>query len=290
MAGYFGEAGTKVTWKNPQFVPESQRQNGGWYYNPNTGRVDRWWNQGSGPQASSGGGQQQRQTSYEDIIRAQEDAARRAAEERRKKGQEQLELWNSFMKDPNFFDEVLARKMSMEKMNRYYETLLKEFVEPLRMKIQQSQEMSDKVIQELATRREIGEEERKTEIQDSLEAAKEGFAGSGLYGSGLAKSSLARKRIRGEQNLADFINLSKQEEEQQKLQTKQTVDTLGLQEKQKEAEYFGEGRLRDEGVSMDLAAQKQEATKRQAIKAYETITSRYGGDVLLSNLPDFLRY
>lgn len=53
--GYWGEAGTPVTWSNPQQVPESQRQSGGWYYNPATNRVDRWWT-GDQPQAQSSGG------------------------------------------------------------------------------------------------------------------------------------------------------------------------------------------------------------------------------------------
>lgn len=42
----FKETGTKVTWANPQVVPENKRENGGWYYNPATGSVDRWWSDG----------------------------------------------------------------------------------------------------------------------------------------------------------------------------------------------------------------------------------------------------
>lgn len=52
-----GDQPTKVTWKNPQFVPENKRANGGWYYNPSSGYVERWWS-GSG---GGGGGQQQQQ-------------------------------------------------------------------------------------------------------------------------------------------------------------------------------------------------------------------------------------
>lgn len=55
--GYFdnqGAQGTKVTWKNPTVTPVAKRSNGGWYYNPNSGSVDRWWsgtpsNQSSAP-------------------------------------------------------------------------------------------------------------------------------------------------------------------------------------------------------------------------------------------------
>lgn len=43
----FQETGTKITWSNPTYVPESQRQSGGWYANPATGSVDRWWSGGT---------------------------------------------------------------------------------------------------------------------------------------------------------------------------------------------------------------------------------------------------
>jgi len=48
--GYFDNQGlpaTKATWANPTVTPESQRANGGWYYNPASGYVDRWWSGGT---------------------------------------------------------------------------------------------------------------------------------------------------------------------------------------------------------------------------------------------------
>lgn len=56
--GYWGERGTKATWANPQQTPEGSRQHGGWYYNPGTGSVDRWYTGSppSAPSASTGGG------------------------------------------------------------------------------------------------------------------------------------------------------------------------------------------------------------------------------------------
>ena len=39
----FTDKGTKATWANPTVTPVSQRQNGGWYYNPDSGSVDRWF-------------------------------------------------------------------------------------------------------------------------------------------------------------------------------------------------------------------------------------------------------
>lgn len=54
----FTTTGTKATWANPTPTPDSQKQNGGWYYNPATGSVDRWFTNGSAPSggtSSSGG-------------------------------------------------------------------------------------------------------------------------------------------------------------------------------------------------------------------------------------------
>jgi len=51
----FTETGTTVTWKNPEIVPDAKKAEGGWYYNPSSGSVDRWSNQtqSSGQSSSS---------------------------------------------------------------------------------------------------------------------------------------------------------------------------------------------------------------------------------------------
>lgn len=50
-----GATATKVTWDNPEIVPVEKRSNGGWYYNQESGYVDRWWsgNQNGGSQVST---------------------------------------------------------------------------------------------------------------------------------------------------------------------------------------------------------------------------------------------
>jgi hypothetical protein len=99
--GYWGEAGDTVTWKNPQFVSEGQRQSGGWYYNPDTGRVDRWWS-GSPPATTSSGGGGGGSTSssgqnYMDImnkaLEEQRAAEERARQEREAARQKELQYY-----------------------------------------------------------------------------------------------------------------------------------------------------------------------------------------------------
>jgi len=50
-----GATATKVTWDNPEIVPVEKRSTGGWYYNPDSGYVDRWWSgtQGGNSQVST---------------------------------------------------------------------------------------------------------------------------------------------------------------------------------------------------------------------------------------------
>lgn len=56
-----GAAVTKNTWGTEQVDP-SQWQSGGWYTNPNTGFVERWWADGSG--GAGGGGAKQAVSSF----------------------------------------------------------------------------------------------------------------------------------------------------------------------------------------------------------------------------------
>ena len=87
----FRETGTKATWANPTTIPISQRQNGGWYFNPATGSVDRWWSDTptatpvSSPTApiNSGGST----SDYQSILTSQ-TAARQAENARLKSEQE----------------------------------------------------------------------------------------------------------------------------------------------------------------------------------------------------------
>ena len=85
--GYWDNQGAtpqKVTWKNPTVTQESQRQSGGWYYNPGSGSVERWWagspqstGGGGGSSNSGGGGSSQSQSSidYAKIIAQQQAEA-----------------------------------------------------------------------------------------------------------------------------------------------------------------------------------------------------------------------
>lgn len=276
--GAFREAGTPVTWKNPQFVPESQRQNGGWYYNPATNRVDRWWTDGGG--GSSGGGQRQSAPSAPSA----EEIMRRAAEERNRKYQEQARVWNEFMNSPTFWDAVLARQMSEQYFNPYYKTILEEYVNPIQTRIRQSQENEQRVLQELTRQTEVGAAEKKDELMENIEKAQGGFAGAGVYGGGSARRALARTKIAGSRDLEDFLSGAEakktQLSEEEKARRELYQNDIAQKERETEREKVG-------AIETDVAKQKTQATKGQAARAYNQISNQFGEFML--NIPDWLQ-
>lgn len=275
--GYWGEAGTPVTWSNPRFVPESQRQNGGWYYNPSTNRVDRWWDDGSGPRQQQR--QQQRQQSQPqrssgpsaaDIIRQQQEDLRRQVDE-------QFNFLKEFLsKNPFAFDFAQQRKVSEEKYKPFFEEQLSDFIDPLREKINRSIEDSSRILTELVRRRELGETQKQREIETGLEKTKGGFAGRGLFGSGAARRALTQQRLGGEEELQDFITRSRMEEEEvetgaERLQ-EDTQDAIAKQERN----IFGEGREFDRAVTEDVLGRQQQEYNKLKRRGEEAFQRRFG--------------
>lgn len=279
--GAFREAGTKVTWKNPQFVPENKRQNGGWYYNPSSGRVDRWWSDGGG----GDGGQQQRQQQQAPQPPSAEEIMRRVADERNRKYKEQAEVWNRFMNSPTFWDAILARQMSEQSLNPYYATILREFVNPLQTKMTQSQTTEKRLLDELMRRKEVGQAEKTEELGAEIEKAQGGFAGAGVYGGGGARRSIARQRISGERSLQDFLsgNVAQQQDVREKGEIERGDLATSIAQKERETE-----RTRTGAIEEDVAKQRVTKTKGQTARAHEAISGQFGEFLL--NVPDWLQY
>jgi hypothetical protein len=278
--GYWDNQGaspTKVTWKNPQFVPENQRQNGGWYYDPSSGYVQRWWSGGGGGQSSNQGQQSKPSTpappSAEDLIR-------KAAEETRNK-------WNQVMdfakKNPLAFDMALAQKMSAEKYNKYYETILGEFINPLKTKVTQSMDNERRLLDELLRNRGYQEKEQKQDLQNSLEAAKGGFAGAGLFGAGTARRSLAQKQLTGEESISDFIAQSKASEEQISKTALGERELLSGEVASKTAQTERENQA---ATVQDVEGQRGQAEKARNLRLQEYASSIFGQPI--GAIPEYL--
>lgn len=286
--GYWDNQGapaTKATWSNPKTVPDSQKQNGGWYYNPATGNVDRWWSGSKPSGGGGGGGQQQQQQQQQDPAQAARDEARRIAEERDRKYREQANIWNEFMSSPTYFDEMLVRRMKQDYYNNYYKTLLNEFVNPLQERMSQSLNDEKRILAELMRQKEVGTEEREESLSQNLEAARGGFAGAGVYGGGGARRALAQQKISGQRELSDF--LSRNEAQSKDIAEKEAFNRRMYQGEieQKGAEF---DREKAGDIETDVAKAKEQATKAQASRAYNAISGKFGDFII--NVPEWLRY
>ena len=283
--GYWDNQGatpTKVTWSNPQIVPENQRQNGGWYYNPSSGYVERWWS------GSGGGGGNNSQQNQAPQPPSAEEIMRRAAEERNRKYQEMSQIWNQFMGSPTFWDAALARQMSEQYLNPYYQSVLEDYVNPLQKRINFSQQDETRLLQELTRQRDVGEAEKKDELMTNIEKAQGGFAGAGIYGGGSARRSLARTKIAGSRDLQDFLegNAAQQANIAAKGAQERELYQGDIEQKQRDVAHEKQG-----AIEQDVAEQKTNAYKKRAAEAYNTISSKFGSELasgFAGNIPSWL--
>lgn len=194
--GYFGEQGTKVTWANPKVTPESQRQNGGWYYNPATGTVDRWWSEG-GPanqesQQSTPFSQSQSTTPpaksaqqiVDDIIKSQEEQINR-----------ETKFLEGYTKDnPFVFDEELARKSSEAEYSPYYTEILDDYLKDIGVN-RDSLQSDQKLLATLSNTSAGTAGQAQRAYTRAVAKAQQGFAESGTFYSGTAKRALGEANV-----------------------------------------------------------------------------------------------
>lgn len=213
-----------------------------------------------------------------------EEIMREAAEERNRKYKEQAQIWNEFMNSPTFWDAVLARQMAEQYFNPYYQTILEEFVNPLQTRIRQSQENETRLLGELTRQQEVGEQEQKEMLESEIEKAQGGFAGAGIYGGGGARRALARTKISGERSLQDFLDKVGAQKSNVSSEESQRRELYAGDIAQKERDV---ARERTGAIEEDIQKQRSEATKKQAARAYETISGKFGEFLL--NVPDWLQ-
>lgn len=275
-----GVQGTKATWANPSAPPESQRSTGGWYYNPATGRVDRWWKEGTGPRAGGGGQQQQQQ--QRQVQRPQERDYYREAINRFNEQKQFVMKW--LERNPFVFDEMMAsraREVAEAKHLPYYTELFEDYTQPIQEKISRSVGDMNSVLGELVRRRETGEAEKKQTLEAGLERAEAGFAQRGTLLGGRAQRALARKEIEGKRSLSDFMERSRFEEQQKRLgferEQKDWERDIGLKRK----EYFGAGREYERAVGSEVRAAQQREAEKWKGKVLEVGAKQFGKDYAL---------
>jgi hypothetical protein len=277
MAGYWNNEGgkpTKVTWANPEFVPETKRKSGGWYYNPDSGMVERWWAQGTGPGAQATPTQTiQTQTQSPDaIIQSLKNVVNDAINP-------QLEAENKLgeymKKNPFTFDEALAKLSAEERFNPYYDAELKDFLTGVERTRSRTVQDEETLRQELTTQTENYVGRTKRDIDQAITASGEGFSGAGLYASGRRIREGAMIDIKGQENISDTLRKSNLSTQESQLRQSRTLEDLGTQQA-----TFGRrlGAEKETNVLSDIQQQKRDEANQ-----YWNNAIQYAGAPLSSN-------
>ena len=202
---------------------------------------------------------------------------------------EQVTFLKDFMgSNPFAFDESLARNMATEKYKPYYTEVLSDFVDPLREKITRSTEDETKVLTELTRQEKLGATQISRETQAALDAAREGFAGSGLLGSGIANRAEGVQGIQASETMGDFMAKSAYQKDQQQTNANRFRTDTQTAIDQKTRDVMGTGRALDTSIAQDVESQRGMAQKQYANKVLESVTSRFGAP--MTDINQFLKY
>lgn len=199
----------------------------------------------------------------------------------------------SFLKDytsknPFIFDETLARTMAKEKYKPYYTEVLADFVNPLKEQITRSTSDETRALGELTRQTNLGLNQKNRDLQDALDMANEGFAGSGLLGSGVANRAVGRTKIQGDEAIQDFADTQKFREQSLQTTAERERSDINRLISNKERDIFGTGREYDTKVAQDVEAQKGQNQKIYSNKLLEAVTSRYGSP--MTDINQFLNF
>src|SRR3990167_491137 len=194
-----------------------------------------------------------------------------------KRIKEQVDFIKEFTeKNPFAFDELLARQISQEKFKPYYEEILSDFVEPLQTKITRSGEDQTRLLGELTRKEILGETQKSRELEQTIESARQGFAGAGLLGSGIENRGVALKDIKGKEDIADFLAESKFKRDTTSITGERERSDYQKSIEQKQRNIFGQGREYESTVAQDVEGQRGIATKKYGASLQETLASRFG--------------
>ncbi len=195
----------------------------------------------------------------------------------KKKLQEQVSFLKDFLvNNPLGYDEVLAREMAQDKYNPYYTEVLSDFVDPLMKKISRSTEDETRLLGELTRQEKLGSKQLTRDTDMAIEAAREGFAGTGLFESGIANRSTSMTGIKGRESLQDFMAKSEETKTEVGLESSRNREDWQTGIAQKQRDIFGTGREYETAVTKDVEDQRSTALKKRGLRAIEAVSSSYG--------------
>lgn len=209
-----GASPTKVTWANPQVVPESQRQSGAWYYNPDSGYVERWWSEGDNPQPSGGDAT----SNYLDQISQTLTTTF---------GQSQDKVAQYLKDNPFAYDDAwlaATEKQVKEEVNSepYYKEKLSNYLDDVKTRKDRAQQDEATLLQDLEREQKYYLKEGSLQYQKSREAALQGISDQNLIDTGSGQRELNRGESSYKSGVENYLGT----QEARKQQAQQTTSRL----------------------------------------------------------------
>lgn len=210
-------------------VPDSQKQYGGWYDNPQTGKNQRWW--GSG--VWTDGAEPTQQTPQEDPVTS---LIKTSIDAYSKKYDEYVSKYNEFeQKNPFNFDQILEEEKSKvkQRLDPYYEQTLTDYLTGVNTKRKRSIEDERTLLTQVQQDTNTFQDRQKQQVQDTIDQVREGKADAGLYDSGSRLRDEGKATVQADKNLTDYLTNQDRRVNDIKTTTQRLSEDLALDERMK---------------------------------------------------------
>lgn len=253
--GYYDNAGatpTKVSWANPQIVPDSQKQSGGWYFNPDSGYVERWWADGDGPGRVSS-------DPLDNYLSQQRGTLESVIETQQKSIAEYLKN-NPFGLDDAWLKATEKQVREEVDLEPYYKEKLSNYIDDVKTTKTRAQEDEGTMLKELERQKNVYMKDEGLQYQQAREQALEGLSGKGLIGQGAGERDLNRMESSREAGLGDYMDRTDLKKQQAQQVTSRLLSDLGRDEQRFTTDLGREKQLQ---VQSEIQQRKQEELDRQ---------------------------
>lgn len=223
-----GSTPTKVTWTNPQIVPESQREDGAWYYNPQSGYVERWWS-GNPSQQSSYQQPQQQQNSVDSYLNTIKDTLSAIVTPKFSQVDDYLKN-NPFAYDDEWLKTTQDQVKQQVDMDPYYKEKLSNYVSDVETKKSRAMDDQETMLKELDRQEKVYTKQDTIAFQKARESALEGLSASGMVGDGSGQRDLNRAGISHDVSVNDYMSQQSLRKQQQQQATSRLLEDLGTQQ------------------------------------------------------------
>lgn len=171
-------------------------------------------------------------------------------------------------KNPFIFDEALARASSQERFDPFYNAELQDFVTGVERARTRTTQDEEKIRQELTTQTNQYVGEAKRQLDEALEASREGFAGAGLFFSGKRVRREGQLESGEERQTSEFLRQQGLKEEDSQTRQTRTFEDLDLTENRQRRLLGAE---RETSLLTDVEKQRQEALKRREFERQQYV-------------------